>query len=960
MAKDKYRVTVVGDICLDVVGVPIPRDTSGEKDLDNWQQTGETRTFYLPGGSLLLQHFVDSALKFQLGAKYDYVDGPSPVVPTELTGGIKRTAIKDIARFLKFAERLKREEIVHSLLELDSYIAKPDGKKDDKRLRVSETFGFSGPDDPGKSLTVEAPSGFSDVLVIDDTGNRFRVGKKVKWPHCLITNDENELKKLDGTILIHKLHRPLPTRSKSKKRTLWQVTKSRFGDRRVVVVSIQDLRDCGVMISRGLSWERTALDVVWQLKNNPLFSELKDCPHLIIRFGLDGALYWHNGTNDKGEKVQRAWLVYDPQGIEGTGASAFDGSMVAYGSVFTSAVTACVAMNAGEIELESTLNENEKDGISERPAKAIELGIKAGLLASRKLLEIGFGKHDAKSPNPSYPGLNDGLFEKFDKVETDKTFACQAVRLIDGASTSDRSFWRLLDSIFEGKEHLLRHAVSMTATNSKPRTPEEVEAEKLLRQVPYAVFAKDFKTCDRREIENFRALYTLMLDYTKLIKVPRPLSIAVFGPPGSGKSFGVKMVAKALGELGGPRKIETLTFNLSQYENPDQLADAFHLVRDHVLRGKIPLVFFDEFDSPQAGEKLGWLKYFLAPMQDGEFLDKGYPHPIGQAIFIFAGGTCSTYAEFAKPFLTPIVNGEPNPKHQQFKDCKGPDFLSRLRGTLDIPGLELYSDFDAYGPTEYFPCQAAILLRRAGILAHQISEKAPRLKNASGGLEVHSVVLRTLLHLPNFLHGNRSFEALIDMSSLTAATQFLPSHLPSSTAVQLHANSLQLTQMMATEYPFPDDDRLKIAQKIHKTYTDGLGRPAKPNAPGELPWDDLSNFYKNSNIEQASHIAVKLRAVGLWFRKKIVGAPFRAFVIPEDKIQLLAKLEHDRWVAEKRSKGWIAGETQDPSSRNDKLLIHNCIFPWDVLVDYQKKKDVETVKKIPEYLEAAGYEIIEN
>lgn len=142
-----------------------------------------------------------------------------------------------------------------------------------------------------------------------------------------------------------------------------------------------------------------------------------------------------------------------------------------------------------------------------------------------------------------------------------------------------------------------------------------------------------------------------------------------------------------------------------------------------------------------ADHDLGWLRYFLAPMQDAEFLDQGTPHPIGQAIFVFAGGTCSSYAEFAKPFLDPATSEE---LREEFKAAKGPDFLSRLRGSLDIPGLDLNSTFDAYGPMEEYPCEAAILLRRAGILAHLLGEKAPHLRDSSNALQVSSAVLRAL------------------------------------------------------------------------------------------------------------------------------------------------------------------------------------------------------------------------
>ncbi len=61
-------------------------------------------------------------------------------------------------------------------------------------------------------------------------------------------------------------------------------------------------------------------------------------------------------------------------------------------------------------------------------------------------------------------------------------------------------------------------------------------------------------------------------------------------------------------------------------------------------------------------------------MQDGEFTEGQLHHPIGRAIFVFAGGTCSTIEEFESS------------SREMFKDAKGPDFLSRLRGYINILG----------------------------------------------------------------------------------------------------------------------------------------------------------------------------------------------------------------------------------------------------------------------------------
>ncbi len=937
-------VLVAGDICLDVVGIPVPAASSAHTKTDNWRLTGEICTHYLPGGAFQLAEFVRAS-----SPDFD-VRAPIPCRPKELSCAGKPDQPMPMNEFLGTAERLTRNEIVHSLLHLGLFKGTPDSKKADT-IRVSETHGFSGPKDGDpsmKTLPPDDPDGAARIVVLDDTGNRFRRSPD-QWPAVV-----GKPPPANPPVLVYKLHRPLPAGKETNK--LWDAVMSNHADRCLVIVSVDDLRERDAPISRGLSWERTALDLVWQLLHAEAFAPLRDCPHLVVRLGLDGALYWHGGKGKDGPEYH-AWLVYDPAGIEGTGASAYPGQMVGYASAFTAAL---VHQMADKAPADCFLIATDKEGNPFAPPKAIEIGLKDGLAASRRLLALGFGK--VGSP-PDYPKAE--LFGAGDKAPP--FFTCRPVPIIPGAAVPDRGYWRLLESIFSDKILLLQRAVTLTATGAKPVDAEDKAAQALLQQVPVAVFAKALRAIDRREIENYRALYSLLRDYVGMPSAPRPLSVAVFGPPGAGKSFGVKMVAKALGDLGGERPIDPITFNLSQYQKADDLANAFHLVRDRVLAGKIPLVFFDEFDTSLDGKALGWLRYFLGPMQDGEFLDRGTPHSIGQAIFVFAGGTSVSYAEFAQPFCGECSNDENKLKREAFQEAKGPDFLSRLRATLDIPGLDLQTDFDPFGPVEAFPSEPAVLLRRANIFAYQLGEKAPHLRDSTGVLRVSGSVLRVLLHLPKFVHGNRSFEAMLDMSHFQGADKFTPALLPASGHTALHANANHLVQLLAADYPFPPRERELIAREIHKQYLQQ--RKVDPNRDPKDPalrdWDDLGKdelgrSLQRSNLEQADHIAVKLRAAGLWFRKVIPGVPSDPNISKrlQAMLEALARSEHDRWVVEKRKNGWIAAADTSRASRNNRYRLHNALFPWEQLPADLKELDLGPVCKIPNFLAIAGYEII--
>ncbi len=286
---------------------------------------------------------------------------------------------------------------------------------------------------------------------------------------------------------------------------------------------------------------------------------------------------------------------------------------------------------------------------------------------------------------------------------------------------------------------------------------------------------------DRTEIEGVRSVRLIVDQYLSQKRQPRPLNLAVFGPPGSGKSFAVKQMANEW-KAGGER-IEILEFNVAQFSSTDDLVTSLQRVRDAAVTQTLPLVFWDEFDATFENREFGWLSRFLAPMQDGAFLEDGVVRPIGPAIFVFAGGLHATLASFKE--CAEVLKG-----------AKGTDFLSRLRGHIDILGPN---------PPVENTMDMTFMLRRALLLRAQLVAKAKHLAT-DGRINIDPGVLRAFLMVDQFLHGARSMEALIEMSGLSSRLRFERSALPTPYQMALHVDTSTFLHWIEHEAEFEHVD----------------------------------------------------------------------------------------------------------------------------------------------------------
>ena len=760
-------------------------------------------------------------------------------------------------------ERIPSSELIQAFVTLAKYPFSS-AKKDEKNMvfRTRSYTGFDGPTDGRASVLPfkDAPVR-ADLIVLDDAGNGFR-DQRTLWPEAL--------EKSAGPIVVVKMSRPLAAGP------LFDELRSRHADRLVVVINADDLRQEGIKITRRLSWERTAKEFVWQMASNPRLLILSSCAYLVVRFGLEGAVLYSRFRGNV-----ESWLFYDPKiGEDGFG-EVHPGDMIGCGSAFVAGIVGRLA----------------RGGLA-----GVKESIVQGLIAARRLWQLGFG---ADVEALRYPGPE--VFRPLEPKES--PLAAISVPGPTATEPADPDYWCILDDLSRADLESIAYNFVLRGKDS------------LLDQVPCGQF-RFLKTYDRSEIESFRSIKNLIHEYLANSDITRPLSIAVFGTPGSGKSFGVNEVAESV----APGRLQKIEFNLSQLNSIEELAAALHKVRDIALGGKIPIVFFDEFDSDFKG-KLGWLKYFLAPMQDGVFSDGQTVHPIGRAVFVFAGGTCCTYEEFC-------CRGA----DQDFKAAKGPDFISRLRGYVNIKG-----------PNPVSEKERLFLIRRAQVLRFQLEKNAKHLFDGSGNCRIDPGVLRAMIKVPAYRHGIRSMVAVIEMSLLAGRQTFEQAALPSPEQLELHVDADMFSRLVVRDVLL-GSAREVLARAIHEKYRLDNQDKRSPDDPSMQPWDSLLEELKESNRQQADHIPQKLKAVGCDFAP-VVGSKPKPVKFSDQEIEIMAKMEHDRFVAERFLQGFSSGP-RDADKKTSPYLV-----AWEDLSEDVKDFDRKAVREIPELLASAAFEI---
>jgi hypothetical protein len=163
-------------------------------------------------------------------------------------------------------------------------------------------------------------------------------------------------------------------------------------------------------------------------------------------------------------------------------------------------------------------------------------------------------------------------------------------------------------------------------------------------------------------------------------------------------------------------------------------------------------------------------------------------------------------------------------------------------------------------------------------------------------------------------------------------------------------HTVGLIQRVCTEKMFLNKELDLLARAIHEDFVRRRMREgADHRDPSCRPWELLDQARKDSNRQQADHIAVKLRAIHC---RAVPGKDESTFTFSEEECELLARMEHARWKAHRYLTGWSPGPAKDTEKKTSPWLGE-----WETLPESVKEQNREPVRNIPRLLALTGKHI---
>ena len=155
------------------------------------------------------------------------------------------------------------------------------------------------------------------------------------------------------------------------------------------------------------------------------------------------------------------------------------------------------------------------------------------------------------------------------------------------------------------------------------------------------------------------------------------------------------------------------------------------------------------------------------------------------------------------------------------------------------------------------------------------------------------------------------------------------------------------------------DEIDKLAPLVHEFYREKRVDELKPTETDVnkykviMRWKKLDPALQESNRLQVAYYENLLKRVNLGIRPAKEPVLFNIKNdLPKDDRDMLARLEHARWNAERLLEGWRYGPVKDLAKKLSPYLV-----AWDKLDENIKPYDYDPMDNIPLMLEKIGYEV---
>ena len=677
----------------------------------------------------------------------------------------------------------------------------------------------------------------NEFVVIDDMDMGYRSNREHGWERMLRMCSEKTTERANRSPrIIAMLGRSLPSLG-NKGDDLWGKLLKDHRDETIVVVNADLLRVMGAEISRRVSWERTAQELITFLHSGSELARLAAFSQLIVRFGITAAIHCFNPGSDA-----RYRLFYDTKSDNGYFRDVNEeGGIIGNNSVFAAYL------------IKAFLKYRESN---HRTRPIIGEAIRGAIPACQRMHRLGYppfvSNRDwlkawpsasvfdeqrylaTRSPSNHHKNIwreennHHGKARLKENIESTEPTTELLVDEIEVPRGADR--WSILihstvgSALLDTARNIVLFGVKK-AVNHPPRPDWGDTFTPVVHTFAPKARFNNLVTLDRDEIESFRGVYNIIKEYI-ISDQKTPLSIAVFGPPGSGKSFAVDEIANAsvcqLATTTNSSKLEKRkNINMSQIDTLKDLIDSLEAllgsyrfeeesddrqnysipllipdIRQTADLNRIPFVFFDEFDCNHTGH-LGWLKTFLSPMEDAYVSVERGKLNLSRSIFVFAGGTTLNYKDFSCDSLPPT-----DQNRIDFIAAKGLDFVSRLRGHIDIKGIN---------PLD--PTDKGFIIRRAVLLRKYFKEFHYTQQTEFAELaSVDYGVLDAMLMVDSYKHGARSMRALLAMCA-PLNRRIEKASLPATAQLEMHVNSSEFYSIMR-EHRHPVQRHIRMDQHI--------------------------------------------------------------------------------------------------------------------------------------------------